>query len=88
MIHELKTNIHAAKAEIETHFCEKVIQNFKERVVVRRKSPGGHFENTLYHTCTLFYTYNKRTEKTEGSIILGIDGLWHELDDQSHGSDL
>lgn len=47
-LHELEANIHRAIAEIPAEMVHRVIENWRERMTVCKKSRGGHLADILF----------------------------------------
>ena len=49
-INELQDNIERVIAEIQPDLCERVDENWVQRIHVMKRSRGGHFNDIIFHT--------------------------------------
>ena len=49
-INGLQDNIERVIAEIQPDLCEKVIENWVQRIHAMKRSHGGHLNGIIFHT--------------------------------------
>ena len=49
-INGLQDNIERVIAEIQSDICERVIENWVQRIHAMKRSRGGHLNDIIFHT--------------------------------------